>query len=106
MVLIACTLYLPEHIAMIVRRAYYYALGDAEHVPSKLAPGFSETSLSLSSSLSDVVSVAAQMTSSAAHTVPEAVRATASVVGGGVKSVVSSASTAVADAAREVVGEL
>jgi len=30
MVLIAASLYLPEHITMIARRAWYYALGDTE----------------------------------------------------------------------------
>lgn len=32
MVLIAASLYLPEHVAMIARRAYYYALGDTENI--------------------------------------------------------------------------
>lgn len=48
MVTIAASLYLPEHISIIARRAYYYIAGDSEVLSHKLAQtaaAFSESAV-------------------------------------------------------------
>lgn len=43
MVVIAASLYLPEHIAIVARRAYYYAAGDAESPSQRVSRTMTET---------------------------------------------------------------
>ena len=43
MVTIAASLYLPEHVATMARRAYYYALGDAQSTSSRIPNALSKT---------------------------------------------------------------
>lgn len=69
MVTIAASLYLPEHISFICRRAYYYLGGDGHHVSAS------------SPSLSSIVSMSSK-------TVGEAVKGTAAAVLEGASGVV------------------
>jgi len=43
MVTIAASLYLPEHISFILRRAFYYVAGDAEAAPAASVKSAVET---------------------------------------------------------------
>ena len=56
MVTIAASLYLPEHIAMILRRAYYYAIGDSEGTLQKAGALFTGTAKEVVSSVTEIAS--------------------------------------------------
>ncbi|KAL1306602.1 hypothetical protein AAFC00_005286 [Neodothiora populina] len=72
MVTIAASLYLPEHITFICRRAFYYVAGDFEHSASRLSHTVIQTA----------VKTAAAITSSAPGTaVKEAVETVREVIG-------------------------
>ncbi|GAB7351278.1 hypothetical protein MBLNU459_g1696t1 [Dothideomycetes sp. NU459] len=55
MVTIAASLYLPEHIAIIARRAYYYIAGDFEVTSQRLTQTAVKTAAALSSGAPTVV---------------------------------------------------
>lgn len=55
MVVIAASLYLPEHILFITRRAFYYVAGDYEHSTARISQTMIQTAASSAVSLSSSI---------------------------------------------------
>lgn len=77
MVTIAASLYLPEHIAVVARRGYYYALGDGLEAHGS-SPSSAAAAVKNENGVSSVQSVVSAAATSLSRVVGEGVAAVSS----------------------------
>lgn len=82
MVIIAASLYLPEHVAVIARRAYYYAVGDKESTVQKVSQTMAETVAQTAFQAASSIAKAATSMPTTAQEVVESATAVAEAVAG------------------------
>lgn len=85
MVLIAASLYLPEHISIVARRAFYYYAGDAEQLSTshRVAETLRETASKATEALAEAATQLANTTQAAAVTATASAQMAASEVSAG-----------------------